>query len=289
MGRTQHRHGPRGAVPRPVSPHHDDGGSTIVEQAAIAHCQGIGYHPRRKHVIDRQRVARRSLGVQLRPPARRHRDLGQLFARRAVKVHVPARRQRVGGDRRQRAIGRFPCALARHPDARGRVAGRIGAVGDQRAVDQPGIERQSSLLHVDLEGGTAGAVAVGNPRSDPQVFGQFQPAQRLVWRRSIERVDLGQGDARIGQREQGRPGRHVDRRNSRALADAESGCSDDGSLAAGETGISGHTGTKTRIGWPPSSVIRALTAIPIVTSSAAIPSTRLIRRGPSCRSTRTTL
>ena len=85
-----------GAIHGAVGADHDDRGRAIIEQAAIADGQRIGDHPRREHVLDAERIARGGFRIEPGPLASRHRHLGQLPPRRAVKMHVPARGQRIG-------------------------------------------------------------------------------------------------------------------------------------------------------------------------------------------------
>ena len=98
---------------------------------------------RGEHVLDGQRLARPGDRVELRPPPRGDRDLGELLARRAVLVHVARGGERVAG--RPGSIGSYGASygMISWTDALRAADRALGrAVGDQRDVAQPGGDRR---------------------------------------------------------------------------------------------------------------------------------------------------
>ena len=87
---------------RAVGRRHHDRAAAVGHQANIAHGERIADRPRVQHVGDGQRLLLPRGRVQQRPFARRHRDLGHLFPRRAEFEHVPVRRHGVGGGGQER-------------------------------------------------------------------------------------------------------------------------------------------------------------------------------------------
>ena len=240
----------------------------------------------------RQRLAHEGFGVELRPLARGHRDFAELLPLRAVLVHVARGGQRIGEIGRS---GRYGASQAAGRMALQQVAGGaalVAAVGDQRDVAQAGIERQRRQDRVHLERGAAGAVVVREARLDAQVFGQGQAGQGVSGS-TTNRPSTSEGlQPGLGERPHaGRaarsielsPGASPSRRWRRRRSP---------SCRAGN-------GPRSCV-HPPAGVehdqrlvvlapMRACTAMPMCTASGAMPSTRLIMRGPSARSTSATL
>ena len=188
---------------------------------------GIRDVSRRQHVIDGEIVAHERARVELRPLSRRHGHLRELLAGRAVLVHVPHRRHRVGTGGATDAKGHFElggwqcgieseAAAARPAAVPRREAGL--AVRDQRDAAEPGGDRRGGVLDVDDEGRTAGHRAVGVLRDDAEVFADLR-ARHGADAGGEDAVDLRLVDAGVAQRVAGGLRVHHDRRHVRHDAD----------------------------------------------------------------------
>ncbi len=126
--------------------------AAVGDQAAVADAEGVGDARRREDVLDRQRVLRPRARVALRPGTGADRYLGELLGGRPELVHVPGRRQRVGGHRVERLVGRLVGV-----DLLDRGVGAAdeplrGAVDDQRHLAAAGLDRGRGVVEVRDEG-----------------------------------------------------------------------------------------------------------------------------------------
>ena len=204
--------------------HDDERATTVGDHATVQQVQRRRDHRRREHVLDGHRLAIERERIERRMRARGHRDLGQLFGRRAVLVHVPARHHRVESDGR-RAVQRLELveivagdALARADGDAGRA--RCAAVGDQRhaaaalrdrrrrvidvrderraadgrAVDVLGIEVQivDDRQRTDARIAGDGEVAVDVLLREPGVFERGTRRQRLDLEHALGSLALGE-------------------------------------------------------------------------------------------------
>ncbi len=264
----------------PVRPHQHARAAAIGHQAAIGRGQRVADHPRAEHVRDRERTMRERRRVEVGPGAGRHRDLGQLLARRAELVHVPARRQRIRRDRMPRLVGGLVHLLLAHRDQPPAGAALVRAVADQRRVALPGRQRHRGAQQMRLEARPADIGAVLHPRLDAQILRHRQGRERVRAGRRIQPVDVAEREPRIGDRRQRRFRHQLGRGPIRCHSGAGAADADDRRRPP-QTHFA-LSGSNTTNGAPSSSTIRAVTRVPIGTVST--PSTRDIIRGPSSRS-----
>src|SRR4051794_9443927 len=137
-----------------------------------------------------------------------------------------------------------------------------------------------------MEGRAAGAVVIGmHALADAQVFGESESAHGVVGQGDEQRVDLARREGGMRECLRARRRSQVHGAEARRFAEAEGCGTDDGGCSALHASASAATNTTT--GPASSCTMRACTRRPMGTLSK--PSTRLNTRGPSSRSTRTTL
>ncbi len=166
--------------------------------------------------------------VQQRPLARRHRDLGEIFARRAVLMHVARGGQRVRADGQDWFVrGLVMIVFAR---TRRRAAHRTlrAAVRDDRDFAQSRFDRRLRMRDMRHERRAADDRAVEILRLDAQVLGQRHRPHAHLRRRHEEAVDIGQFQAGIVERAHGGLRHQIDRaRMRRDQAEIGFRCADD--------------------------------------------------------------
>ncbi len=302
--------GPR-QIARTIGPCEHDGAAAVGHQAAVAHGERAGNGPRGQHLIDGERVAHEGLGVLLRPGARGHGHLGQLGARGAKLVHMARGGQRIGRDGQHRLVGIFvglrvqkaPRGLALLAAEGGRAL--RAAVAHQHGLALPGLQRADRRQQVGNEAAAAyhGAVHIG--RVDAQVLDHRHGPHAGVDAAGRQAVDVLHGQTGVcdGCLRGAHQERHVV--HARRLAAAIGGSAGNRHAAAQvavhgggvEGGLrnaahaappctAGVNSTRPR---PSFCATWACTRRPMVTSSGARPSTRLIMRTPSSRSISATL
>ena len=184
--------------------------------------QRVGDDRRREHLIDRDRVAEEGVGVVLRVQRGGDLDLGQLGAGRAVLVHVPPRGQRVlGGDRgppQQLEVG-FG-GLAEHPAAARRATSgaRLAGERDEGDVALAGRDRRRRVSDVGEVGRAAELRRVGPSTTEAEVLRHRERPESGRFAVAEVRVDVGQGEARIGERTERDVGVDLGQRRIRDLA-----------------------------------------------------------------------
>ena len=159
-------------------------------------------HARLQHVLDGERLLLPGGGIELRPLARRDRDLGEVLARGAVLMHVARGRERIGAGRQERLerrLVRIDLALRGllAPDA---ALGR--AVGDHRDIAQPGFDRGRRLRDVKLERRAAGHRGADEFRRDAEILDQRDDRHALLRHGAEQAVDILQREPAIGERAQ---------------------------------------------------------------------------------------
>ena len=160
-------------------------------------------------------VARPRALAPLRPLPRADRHPRELLGRRAVLVHVPRGRQRVGGDRQRRPVRRLPRVDLLDRGARAADRPLRRAVGDQRHVAEPCGDRGARVVDVGHRRRAADHGGVGVARPDAELLGQRHARPRQLRRRREDAVDVGDRQPRVGQRAQRRLGHDVGRRQPR--------------------------------------------------------------------------
>ncbi len=147
-------------------------------------------------------------------------------------MHVARSSQRIRRDRPQRPVRRLVGGRAARLHQRTAGSRLVAAVGDQRHVAQPRVQRQRSVLELQQERRAAAAVVVGDLRPDAEVLAERQPGERVLRLGDEEGVDVARREACVGERPQARMGRQLDGFEAGRLADSESGRADDRCLAA---------------------------------------------------------
>ncbi|CFO11248.1 Uncharacterised protein [Bordetella pertussis] len=209
---AQHIHRRARQIGRAFGAHQHQRGAAVGHQAAVGLGQRIADHARAQHVGAAQRVARVGVRVALRPLARGHRHVGQLFARGAVLVHMARRGQRIAGHGVARPERRLVRLRVRH---RGQLAAGgelVGAIADQRHLAQPGLQRRHGRLQVEQERRAAHHGAVGMARPDAQPLGHVEHRQARGGHGAEQAVDLRHGQAAVFQGQDGRLLQLVERR-----------------------------------------------------------------------------
>jgi hypothetical protein len=102
-----------GEVARPLGRRDHDRERTVGLQAVVEQAEGLRDPPGVEVLLVRQRLlVHRGCGVAVGVLAERHRDVGEVVARRSELVHVPAREQRDLVDRAQHAERAAPLPVA---------------------------------------------------------------------------------------------------------------------------------------------------------------------------------
>ncbi len=140
---TQYIHRRLGKVARAFAAHEDQGTATVGDQTAVEHRQRIIHHARRHDLLKRQLITRISQRVKLRPASRGDSHFSQVFAARAVLMHVPRGSQRIAGDRMARIIGRFIGLRFRHRFQLAETRTLVTPVTDQRDFTQACLQGHS--------------------------------------------------------------------------------------------------------------------------------------------------
>ena len=127
--------------------------------------------------------------VEQRPFARRHRDRGQLLARRAVLVHVARGGERIGARRQERPERRLVRIDLAHRGLLAADAALGAAIGDDRDVAEPELRSPPGMRDVELERRAADDRGAEEWRRDPEIFGERQDRQcgSASWRRTGRR------------------------------------------------------------------------------------------------------
>jgi len=231
--------------------------------------------------------------IELRPLARRHRDVRQVLARGAVLVHVACCGQGVAGDRVARLVGRFVQGRFGHRLELAKAGALVAAVADQRHFALAGVQRHGGgekVAHIRRAADHGGFAELG---MDAQIFGHRQTGEEVVGRAGEQAIDIGQLQAGIGQRAVHRFAQNFERAATGGHGHAAQAGAHDGGRAA-QRRYGAHAvascGMKTSsLPLAGSSITRARTRMPMRTCSGGTPSMRDISRGPSARSTSATL
>src|SRR5690606_36452354 len=173
----------------------------------------------------------------------------------------------------------------------------VAAVADQCNVALPRGQRHSRRQQVRNERRRSHHVVVGETWLYAQVFRRRERRQIMIGGPDEQAIDICQRQPCLAQRAGGGIGHDVQGAQAGAWARRAQACPDDSGGSAQRIG-SAHckvsvTGSNTtnhaESALSGADTMRARTRIPIRTASGASPSTRLIMRGPSSRSTSTTL
>ena len=205
-----------------LGPDDDERTAAVGDDAAVEAVERVGDDRRREHLLDRHRVAEEGVGVVLRVQRGGDLDLGQLGARRAELVHVPSRGQRVlGGDGRspqqlEVGFGRFaerPVAARRRP-----AGARLAGERDEGDVALAGRDRGRRVPDVREVGRAAELRRVGVPTTQTEVLRHRQRPEAGRFTVAEVGVDVGQGEAGIGERAERDVGVDLGERRIRDLA-----------------------------------------------------------------------
>jgi hypothetical protein len=156
---------------RPLAAHQHQGTTAVSHQAAIEHRQWITDKTRSQHLLDAERLPRIGQRIELRPLARRHRDVRQVFARAAVLVHVARGGQGVAGNREARLVGRFVQRGLGHRLELAEARTLVAAVANERHFALAGVQRHGSgeqVAHIRRAADHRGFAELG---MDAQIFG----------------------------------------------------------------------------------------------------------------------
>ena len=170
-------------VLRTVQRGHDDADPAVADQAAVEQVQRFDDPARRLMVGDRDRRAHHRTRVERGVVAARDRDLGQLFAGRAVHRHVPAGHQRAvgrGAVHPPQVPGVAPSRRAAEPAA-ARARGVAEHTRNRRGL--PCLDRGDRRLDERARRAPTHRHAAGDPRIEAKLLTEAQIVQRPFWRR----------------------------------------------------------------------------------------------------------
>jgi hypothetical protein len=157
-------------------------------------------HARLQHVGDGEVLLLPRDRIELRPLARRDRDLGELLARGAELMHVARGRERIGAGRQERVERGFVGIDLALRGGTASDAALRRAVTDHRDVAQAGLDRRDRLRDMKLERRAAGHARADELRLDAEIFDHRRNRHALLRHRAEQAVDVLQRKPAVGER-----------------------------------------------------------------------------------------